>query len=150
MKFDIDINESYKEVSITIKAPEMSSEVAQLMSKLQKEKTDTISGKYNQKIYILNYDDILLFYSEDGKIIADTLEGSYEISKKLYEIEEELLATSFIRISKSAIVNIKRIQNIEVFFNGSLVVKFANGHEEIISRRFVGKVKEFIGLGGKL
>jgi len=149
MKFDIDINNDYKEIVIVIKAPQMNEEVTNLMAKLQTPKTNTISGLKDEKIFVLSKEEILLFYTEDKKVYADTMDSSYEIKQKLYEIEAELEGTSFIRISKAAIVNIKMIKNIEVIFNGSLVVKFANSHEEIISRRFVNKVKEFIGLGGK-
>lgn len=149
MKFDIDINNDYKEIVIVIKAPEMNQEVTDLITKLQSKKTNTISGIMNEKIFVLQPDEIMLFYTEAKKVYADTINGSYEIKQKLYEIEADLEGTSFIRISKSAIVNIKLIKNIEIVFNGSLVVKFANGHEEIISRRFINKVKEFIGLGGK-
>jgi len=149
MKFDIDINNDYKEIVIVIKAPEMNQEVTDLITKLQSKKTNTISGIMNEKIFVLQPDEIMLFYTEAKKVYADTINGSYEVKQKLYEIEADLEGTSFIRISKSAIVNIKLIKNIEIVFNGSLVVKFANGHEEIISRRFINKVKEFIGLGGK-
>lgn len=149
MKYEIDINPSYEEVSIVIKSPGMNQEVNEIMAKLEQQKSTTISGRIEQKIFVLDPKDVYLFYSQSGKVFADTKDKTYEIKQKLYEVEESLSGTSFIRISKSAIVNIHRIGNIEVSFNGTLVVKFGNGHEEIISRRFVSKVKEFIGLGGK-
>lgn len=151
MKFDIDINPSYEDISVVIKSPDMNAEVTGIMTKLQTDtvQQETISGRIDQKIFVLDPKDILLFYSENGKVMADTMEASYEIKQKLYAVEESLKQSTFIRISKSAIVNVKRIKNIEMFFNGSLVVKFHNGHEEIISRRYVAKVKEFIGMGGK-
>lgn len=149
MKFDIDINKDYKEIVIVIKAPEMNQEVTDLMMKLKTQKSTTVSGLKDEKIFVLAPENILLLYTESKKVYADTLDSRYEIKKKLYEIETQLEGTSFIRISKSAIINIKKIKNIEVIFNGSLVVKFENGHEEIISRRYVKKVKDFIGLRGK-
>lgn len=149
MKFDIDINKDYKEIVIVIKTPEMNQEVTDLMMKLKTQKSTTVSGLKDEKIFVLAPENILLLYTESKKVYADTMDGRYEIKKKLYEIETQLEGASFIRISKSAIINIKKIKNIEVIFNGSLVVKFENGHEEIISRRYVKKVKDFIGLRGK-
>ncbi len=164
MKYEVDINGEYKEVTVLIKAPKMNEEVTGLMARLEDDnresdrhggdeestriKHKSISGRIDQKIYVLNPEDIYLFYTIKGKVYADTKSQTYDIRQKLYEVEDLLTGRSFIRISKSAIVNIHRIKNIEVTFNGSLVVKFSNGHEEIISRRFVSKVKEFIGLGG--
>lgn len=149
MKVEIDINKKYKGTNVVIQSPELNQDVTDIVTKLENRKTATISGNLNEKIYILNPENIYLFYSMRGKVLADTKESSFEIKQKLYEVEENLVGSSFIRISKSAIVNIYKIKNIEISFNGSLVVKFDNGHDEVISRRFVGKVKEFIGLGGK-
>ncbi|TDT63800.1 LytTR family DNA-binding domain-containing protein [Fonticella tunisiensis] len=149
MKIDIDIDENYKETTITIKAPEMNSEIAEILQKLKNTKSKSIIGKDNQKMYILNPQDILVFYSKGQKVMADTIDGTYEIKQKLYELEDELRGISFVRISKFAIVNINKIKNIEMFFNGSLIVNFINGRQEIISRRYVAKVKEYIGIGGK-
>lgn len=149
MKIDIDINEHYNETTVIIKAKELNDQVSEIIENLKGQKNRTITGKQGQKIYVLNPSDIHLFYSEGSKVYAKTSEQRFEIKQKLYEIEEQLEGTSFIRISKSAIVNIRQIMNIEVFFNGSLVVKLKNGHEEVISRRFVSKVKEFIGMGGR-
>lgn len=149
MKIDIDINENYDEFTLVIKAPEMTEEITELMTKLKNNSNKNIIGRIEQKLHILNYKDILVFYSEGQKIYADTMNGTYEVKQKLYEIEERLVEKSFVRISKFAIANINKIKNIEMFFNGSLVVNFINGKQEMISRRYVSKVKEYLGLGGK-
>jgi DNA-binding LytR/AlgR family response regulator len=149
MKIEMDIDKKYKALNIVIQSPELNQEVTDIITKLETPTSFPISGKCKDKIYVLHPEDIYLFYSLRGKVFADSKSSSYEIKQKLYEVEESLTGKSFIRISKSAIVNIYKIKNIELSFSGSLIVKFDNGHDEIISRRFAGKVKEFIGLGGK-
>jgi DNA-binding LytR/AlgR family response regulator len=151
LKIDLDINDNYEEVTVVIKAPSIDDVVMDIMEKLKSEskKEKSIVGKKNQKVYILNPKDIIMFYSEEQKVLADTSEGSFEIKMKLYEIEELLAKTSFVRISKFTIVNVKRINNIELFFNGSLIINLSNGKQETISRRYVKQVKEFIGMEGK-
>jgi len=151
MKIDIDIDQKYKNVEVMIKAPKMNDEVTKLVNQLKdKSKEITrISGKIDDRIYILEPIEVLLFYSSLGKVYASTMKGTYEIKQTLYSLEDNLATSSFVRISKSAIVNIKKIKNIEVSFNGSLVVRFHNNQEEIISRRYVTKFKKFIGLGGQ-
>lgn len=148
MKIDIDINENYKEITLTVKAPEMTPEVVDLIGKL-KTTNKNVVGRIEQKMHVLNPQDILLFYSQEQKIFADTMKGTYEIKQKLYEIEEELKGEGFVRISKFAIANINKIRDMEMFFNGSLVANFINGKQEAISRRYVSKVKEYLGIGGK-
>jgi len=149
MKIAIDINKKYKDLELIVQSPELNEEVTALVSKLEEKNKMTFTGKLKDDIYILDTEEINMFYSQSGKVYADCHDAAYEISQKLYEIESLLAHTSFVRISKSAIVNIYKMKKIEVAFNGSLLVKFENAKEEIISRRYVKKVKEFIGLGGK-
>lgn len=149
MKIDIDLNPEYKDITVTIKAPEMKTEVTELMNRLQSPKSKSIIGKIDQKLFILNPHDIVIFYSNEQKVLAETMDKAYEVKQKLYELEEELGGESFVRISKYAIVNIDKIKDIEMFFNGSLVVNLVNNKQEYISRRYVSKVKQYIGMGGK-
>ncbi len=95
MKFDIDINKKYEEITIVIKSPEMNQEVTEIMTKLQIPKQLTISGKVDQKIFVLDPKEIYLFYGQGGKVLADTKDKSYEIKQKLYEIEEGLIGNYF-------------------------------------------------------
>lgn len=149
MKIDIDIDESYTETTIVIKACNLTAEVSELIEKLKSPKTLTILGFHNEKFYILNPKDIIFFYTKEQKIWADTSKGTFEIKDKLYELEETLKNTSFVRISKFALANVNAIKNIEVFFNGSLIVNFTNGKSETISRRYVKNVKEYLGMRRK-
>lgn len=149
MKFNIDVDPKYKELIIDIKTDKIDEQLATILKMFEQQNKElTITGKHKDKIYVIEPSDIYLFYSQNRKVYASTKKQTIEVKKTLYALEEELDQSVFVRISKSAIVNIKHISTIEVTFNGSLMVKFDNGMQEIISRRYVAKVKEFIGLGG--
>lgn len=153
MKINIDIDSKYEELQVVVQTPEMTDEVTEVMNRLkgQREisKDITIIGYHHEKMYILKPDSIIFIYTSGSSVLADTMDESYHVKDKLYVLEERLQSKFFVRISKSAIVNINQIKNIEIHFNGSLVVKFHNGKEEIISRRYVTKVKQALGIGGK-
>lgn len=91
-------------------------------------------------------EDVYLFYAGQGKVMAVLHEKEYQMKDKLYRLEESLAHDGFVRISKSAIVNLNHIANIEATFDGSLVVTMKNKTQEIISRRCVKKVKDALGL----
>lgn len=149
MKIELDIDKKYDETSVVIKSKKLTEEVLEVLEKLKNEKSQKFLGKKNDKIYFLNPSDIICFYSNEQKILADTDEGSFEVKMKLYEIEEKLENMSFVRCSKFAIVNIEKINNIELSFGGSLIINLVNGKRESISRRYVKKVKEYLGMEGK-
>ena len=68
------------------------------------------------------------------------------IRKKLYEIEEEYASSDFLRISKSAIVNVAKISYIRPIFNGRFEAKLKNDEKIIISRQYVMDLKKKLGI----
>lgn len=66
----------------------------------------------------------------------------YETSHKLYELEEILNERRFIRISKSVIVNLLKIECVKPALNGRYLCHLKNGEDVIISRKYVHEFKE--------
>lgn len=91
-------------------------------------------------------EDIFYFESVDNRVFAYTGTGVYEIHKKLYEVEAEYANTDFLRISKSAIVNIAKIEYIRPIFNGRFEAKLKNEEKIIISRQYVMDLKKKLGI----
>lgn len=91
--------------------------------------------------YYMNLTEILFFQTESSSIYAHTATDAYETKYKLYELEE-LLPSSFVRISKSAIVNSSLIYSIQRNLAASSVVSFNNTHKEIyVSRAYYKMLK---------
>ena len=78
-------------------------------------------------------------------MLYDKEKNRFLLNKPLYELET-LLGKNFVRISKSAIVNIFRIHHVEASFNGTMEIVMKNGIEEIISRSYRQKFKERLGV----
>ena len=92
--------------------------------------------------------DILRFYTENQKVIAQGTAGIYSIQEKLYELEERLDAEQFFRISKSEIVNLKKIKRLDMSITGTIKVLLSDGTETYTSRRNVTKLKQILGIKG--
>ena len=75
-------------------------------------------------------------------MIALGEEERYVIPSKLYELEEELTQSHLIRISKSEIVNIRKIKSLDMSVSGTIKITMKNDHETYVSRRNVSKLKE--------
>ena len=87
-----------------------------------------------------------LFYAEsvDDRIFLYTASDSYEIRMKLYELEDLLKSKSFLRISKSMIVNLMKISSVRPALNGRFSAVLKNGEEIIISRKYVPELKRIL------
>lgn len=148
MKIDIDIDKRYEEIQVILRANEMNDETMEILEKLKTTKNKYILGKSDKKVYILDVKDIYFFYSENQKVFVETEDFRYEVDERLYEIEENFKNTSFIRVSKFSIVNLKKVKNIDMSFSGNLTINFINGKKESISRRYISKIKDYLKNGG--
>lgn len=151
MKINVDIDKKYEEVRVEVQSPDMNNEVTDIMNRLsgnEQKKDETIIGYLEESMVILKVKNIASFATLGNYVMANTDEGSFRIKEKLYYLEERFGTYNFVRISKSALVNLHHIKSIDLHFSGSLIAKLDNGTDEIISRRYVSKVKEAIGIGG--
>ena len=87
-----------------------------------------------------------LFYAEsvDDRLFLYTAADSYEIRMKLYELEDLLKHRSFLRVSKSMVVNLMKITSVRPALNGRFSAVLKNGEEIIISRKYVPALKQIL------
>ena len=87
-----------------------------------------------------------LFYAEsvDNRVFLYTAAESYETRLKLYELEEMLKEKTFLRISKSMIVNLMKITSVRPALNGRFSAILKNGEEILISRKYVPALKRVL------
>lgn len=82
------------------------------------------------------------FETENKTVQAHTRTEMYQTERKLYELEEELPG-SFMRISKSSIVNLRQIYAITKNLAGASRIEFAGCHKCVyVSRSFYRALSE--------
>lgn len=142
VKVTLDIDSEYEETRVTIHCSEMDDSIKEVLDFLKGKKTQFIVGRDGEMQHILKPDEIHYFHTEKEGVIAVNSEGSFILREKLYELEEILPATKFIRLSKSVIANLHELSRFEASFNGTLCVHFKSGAKEYVSRTYVNGIKE--------
>ena len=148
MKLNINIDAGAKEPEITITTSHMTEDVNRVVdfvSRLDDAPT-IISGIREDKVELLDPEVIVKIYAEDSKVFAQTEKGSYQIRLRLYEAEERLDNSKFVRISNSEIVNLKKVKSLDLSFVGTICMELSNGTVSYVSRRYVSKIKKVLGL----
>ncbi|NLM96661.1 MAG: LytTR family transcriptional regulator [Halanaerobiaceae bacterium] len=105
-----------------------------------------IVGQYQDSYEIIELKDIILFEASENYVYSLTNDKKYKIKEKLYQLEEMLANSGFIRINKSSIVNILYIKEIVPWFNGRLLLKLNNKLELEVSRNYANDFKKFLGM----
>lgn len=146
MQIEIKIDSSYTNPKIIIMTASMTDEIHTIMKKLSENTPQIITGCKDDKIEVLEQTDLIRMYASSGKVFAVTDKGAYSVRLRLYELEDRLDANQFVRISNSEIISLKKVQNFDFSFTGTICVKLSNGTLTYISRRYVSKIKKILGI----
>ena len=148
MKITIETPLPGEEDEIIIKMAELSDDVLKMVRRLKDGVSKEAMAVYaDENIQMVPTRDILYFDATDNRVFAYTKGDCFETRKKLFEIEELLAGSAFLRISKNAIVNIKAIDHLSPEFNGRFIASLKNGENIIISRGYVPELKKKLGIG---
>lgn len=128
---------------------ELNQQVKQLLSDISAFVNEGITGTdvRGEKV-VLPVREIMRFYTENQKVMVQAGKGVYSTQEKLYELEEKLDESQFFRISKSEIVNLKKIRRLDMSVTGTIKVILADGTETYTSRRNVTRLKNCLGIKG--
>lgn len=152
IKINTNISSQFKETSITINAPELSDEIQHLIQYISNINTipNQIVASKNNKIYFIDLETVICFFSKDKYNYVRTKEGTYKIKYKLYELEEIFNQKDFIRISNSCIININQVECFDTSILGTILVKLKDNTQETVSKRNVAQIMKLLKKRGNL
>ncbi len=142
VKIRVDVSPKYSEKEIVIKSPEEDDELKQIVDKIKHIESEfsQINGYINETVYSLDLKEILFFETNERNVYAHTKNNAFLIHYRLYELDNNL-PDSFLRVSKSAIINVDEIISLSRSVTGNLV-QFKNTYKTIyVSRRFLKELK---------
>lgn len=125
---------------VEIRCHQVDDSVEEIVSFI-KSRQGRLSGNLDGGTYEIPILDVLYIESVDNRTFLYTQDNTYESRQRIYELEEVLKNRHFIRISKSSIVNLLKIQSIRPALNGRFSAILCNGEEIIISRKYVSDFK---------
>ena len=99
----------------------------------------------DQATWFCRLTQIYYIESVDKHTFVYTREGCFESRDRLYELEEKL-GMYHVRISKSMIVNLRKIRNVRAEPGGRMVAVLLNDERVVISRSYVREIKRRLGI----
>ncbi len=138
MRVVIEVNEELTEECIVIKCQKLDERIVKLQSLLSEHidsDRDILLHKEGKEYY-MPLEKLLFFETENRQIWAHTSDEMYETDYKLYELEE-MLPGSFMRVSKSTIINLNHIYSITKNITAASVVEFNGSRKKVyVSRNY--------------
>ena len=146
MKVDLFFSRDISEPHAEIHTNELTDNIQQAITLLEDDsKMDMLAVKKGKDISFLDFDEIFMIRVEDKQVNVYTQEDKYLIKKALYQVEESL-NPSFVRISKTTIVNIKKIDRVAPSLKGMMFIMLKNGLKDNISRKYLPEFKKALDL----
>ncbi len=138
MKLKIEIDEALNDDEIILKCKEINEEVLTIQrSILSSAKSRRLELFKDETTYYIPLEQVLFFESSERQVNAHTQDDIYMTKLKLYELED-ILPKFFVRVSKSALVNVNHVCSIEKHITGASTVGFFGTHKKIfVSRMYL-------------
>jgi len=148
MRVEIKLDPDIGEPIVVIHAPKMTPELMALVETLERtaEKPSLLFAKRADKLFVIEPEQIDIIRTEGNDIkLYDRAAQEYLITKPLREIGE-LLGAPFVRISKSTLVNMNRVDHLSPSLNSTMYIVMKNGISDYITRKHLGDFKKRLGL----
>ncbi|OUN19388.1 LytTR family DNA-binding domain-containing protein [Pseudoflavonifractor sp. An85] len=140
MKLTIQQDVSIPETEVILRCPVLDARLESLISHIR-QYSFVLVGYQEQREFHLPLESIYYMDSTDGRTFLYQKDQVYQCRETLAALEGKLCQTTFVRISKSCIVNTAFLQHVEPHFNHRLKAVLKNGEQLIITRSYIDALR---------
>ena len=145
VKISINIDPQINDTEIIVNCSSLTPETESIIAALRMA-DNQITVVKNGEIHLLDISKIAYIETVDRKTFVYTENDCYESKLKLYEMNEMLLGSNFLRISKSCIVRLKYIRSLKAELDRKIRITLENGEQLIVSRQYAEELKNRLGV----
>lgn len=141
MKISLKINSKYKVPEIHVCSSENTAEIRNLYHTVKEAVEENLVAYQDKEAVSIRCRDVIRIFSANKFVYLETADARLRIKERLYEMEEKLDKTRFVRISNSEIVNLRKIKRMDTSITGTIKMYLEGEIETYVSRRYVSKIK---------
>ena len=146
MKVNLFVSRDIEEPYADIHTNELTDNITKAMSILESDdSSEMLAVKKGSDIALLEFSEVYMFRVEDKQVKVYTENSEYQVKKPLYQVEENL-TSDFVRISKTTIVNLKKVERVAPSLKGMMFIQLKNGLKDNISRKYLPDFKQALDL----
>ena len=146
MKLLIEEFEELNETEVTVSHSKNIDEDTKVILKYLNQFSKTVTANRDGITYKISLNRVFYIDCVDNRTYLYLENDVYETNLKLYQLQEELNYTPFIRIGKSIIVNIEFLESVRPLLNGKLELLLLNKEKLVVNRRYVNDFRGKFGV----
>jgi two-component system, LytTR family, response regulator len=114
-------------------------------ARIEARSTDRLGVKSGGKVLLVRTAEVDWIEAADNYVNLHVGTESHLLRETMASIESRLDPRQFIRISRSAIINVERIKELQPMFHGDYSVILRNGTRLLLSRGYREKLQQLLG-----
>lgn len=126
---------------VEIYCHEVNDEVREIAA-FVKSRQGQLTGILEDMKYEIPVTDVFYIETVENRVFIYTKDNVYETRNRIYELEQHLKEKHFLRISKSTLLNLLKVNAIKPALNGRFTAVLFSGEQVIISRKYVPEIKK--------
>jgi two-component system LytT family response regulator len=124
---------------------ESRAQLAAVFAELQRGRSDRMLVREGGRVFFLRLDEIDWIESAGNYVRVHVGANDHLIRQTMMEMSERLDPARFVRIHRTAIVNVDRIRELQPLFHGEYTVLLQDGTRLTLSRRYRDKLESRFG-----
>lgn len=145
MNVTISENPVLPDIEVTVTCPRIDERVQRIVASLGAFDSK-LMGEHEGATYRLEINDVCYAETVDGHTFLYTKDAVYQTPLRLYELEDKLTGTEFVRASKQLLVNFDHVAAIRPAINARLQLLLDNNESVIVSRQYAPAIKYKLGM----
>lgn len=137
---------AYEKPEVQICTAAVTPEVEKMAKTIEDALCGSLYAYKDEEIVKVPYREIVRIFTQNKNVYLTTETEQFRIKERLYELEETLDGSQFVRISNTDIVNVRKIKRLDTGIIGTIKMKLSGEQEAYVSRRYMGKIKQALGL----
>lgn len=145
MKIDISVDETVTDLTVSITCKQLTPDIERMIAAIRM-MNHQLTAKKDNEIHMLDIAQVLYIESVDRKCFIYTEGEMYESDFRLYELEQQLEAYGFFRVSKAFLVHLQKIESLKADINRKVRITMSNGEQIVASRQYAEELKKRLGV----
>ena len=145
MEEEIVVDDKADDLGIVVTCRQLTPEIEKLLETLRM-MDHQLTAKKNEETYLLDIADVVYIESVDRKCFVYTADEVYETDFRLYELERQLEEFGFLRVSKSFLIHLQKVQSLKADINRKIRITMSSGEQIIASRQYADELKKRLGV----
>ncbi len=131
---------------VIILTGEMTDQVTDLARRLTAGESRFLPGRQGDQVVLLDPENICRIYAQGQQVLARLEQDTAVLKFRLYELEERLSGSGFLRISHAELVNFSKVKHLDLSMAGAISLSLTNGDSTFVSRRYMSRIKQYLGI----